>query len=146
MSNLLECIANGVKENAITEAQGREASDLFEASYDDLLKTMSPEAAAQAAGRQTFDQLKSDAAHNKRVKLLQIQRYRTLERGIDEFAGTPGKALQALVSVDPRATYSNLDNVYNSTRKAAFAEMSSILGRFRKGIVGQTSHRPSSLP
>lgn len=149
MSNLLECIANGVKENAITEAQGREASDLFEASYDDLLKTMSPEAAAQAAGRQTFDQLKSDAAHNKRVKLLQIQRYRTLERGFDEFSarpdGTPGKALQALVSTDPRATYSNLENVYNSTRKAAFAEMSSILGRFRKGIVGQTRHR-AELP
>ena len=141
MSDLLTCIANGITEGSITPEQGRAASDMFEDIRDALTDRMGPEAASNSAARQTFDQLAADAAHKKRTKLMQIQRYRSLERSMNEFeSDKPGKALQALISEDPRANYQNLDGVYDGTRKAVFAEMDQILGRYRKGVVGQTRY------
>ena len=141
MSDLLTCIANGITEGLITPEQGRAASDMFEDIRDALTDRMGPEAASSSAARQTFDQLAADAAHKKRTKLLQIQRYRSLERNMDEFeSDRPGKALQALISRDPRANFLNIESVYQSTRKQAFAQMDQILGRYRKGIVGQTRY------
>ena len=141
MSDLLTCIANGITEGSITPEQGRAASDMFEDIRDALTDRMGQEAASASAARQTFDQLAADAAHKKRTKLMQIQRYRSLERNMDEFeSDRPGKALQALVSRDPRANFLNIEGVYQSTRKQAFAQMDQILGRYRKGVIGQTRY------
>ena len=54
--SLRECIINGVKEGAITEARGKEAEDLFD---DFLARSAGDEA---AAATKTFDQLKHQAA------------------------------------------------------------------------------------
>ena len=141
MSDLLTCIANGMTEGLITPEQGRAASDMFEDIRDALTDRMGPEAASSSAARQTFDQLAADAAHKKRTKLMQIQRYRSLERNMDEFeSDRPGKALQALVARDKRANFQNIEGVYQSTRKQAFAQMAEILGRYRKGVIGQTRY------
>ena len=141
MSDLLTCIANGMTEGSITPEQGRAASDMFEDIRDALTDRMGPEAASNSAARQTFDQLAADAAHKKRTKLMQIQRYRSLERNMDEFeSDRPGKALQALVARDKRANFQNIEGVYQSTRKQAFAQMAEILGRYRKGVIGQTRY------
>ena len=141
MSDLLTCIANGMTEGLITPEQGRAASDMFEDIRDALTDRMGPEAASNSAARQTFDQLAADAAHKKRTKLMQIQRYRSLERNMDEFeSDRPGKALQALVARDKRANFQNIEGVYQSTRKQAFAQMAEILGRYRKGVIGQTRY------
>jgi len=141
MTDLLTCIANGITEGSITPEQGRAASDMFEDIRDALTDRMGPEAASASAARQTFDQLAADAAHKKRTKLMQIQRYRSLERNMDEFeSDRPGKALQALISRDPRANFLNIESVYQSTRKQAFAQMDQILGRYRKGVIGQTRY------
>lgn len=85
MTDLLTCIANGITEGSITPEQGRAASDMFENIRDALTDRMGPEAASASAARQTFDQLAADAAHKKRTKLMQIQRYRSLERNMNEF-------------------------------------------------------------
>ena len=141
MSDLLTCIANGITEGSITPEQGRAAGDMFEDIRDALTDRMGPEAASNSAARQTFDQLAADAAHKKRTKLMQISRYRSLERNMDEFeSARPGKALQALITHDPRANFLNIEGVYQSTRKQAFAQMDQILGRYRKGVVGQTRY------
>nr|AKH47275.1 hypothetical protein [uncultured marine virus] len=141
MTDLLTCIANGITEGSITPEQGRAASDMFENIRDALTDRMGPEAASASAARQTFDQLAADAAHKKRTKLLQIQRYRSLERNMNEFeSDRPGKALQALVARDKRANFQNIEGVYQSTRKQAFAQMAEILGRYRKGVIGQTRY------
>ena len=133
MSDLLVCIANGVQENLITEEQGKAASDLFTSLVDEVGEA--------AAARQTFDQLKADALHRKRIKLMQVQKFRQLQRNMNEFASDrPGKALQALIDGDPRANFVGIEGVYQATRKAAFAQMDQILGRYRKGVVGQTKY------
>ena len=84
--SLRECIAEGLAEGLITETQARDATDLFGEFEIQYRQKMSPEAAAQKAAQDTFEKLKGDAQHTKRVKLLQIQRYRGITKDLARYA------------------------------------------------------------
>ena len=79
------CIDAGVKEGVITDDQATVARTLFTELEAEYRATQSPEAAAAAAARDTFDKLKADAAHSKRLKLLQIKRFQALQKALGVF-------------------------------------------------------------
>tara|TARA_R100001163_G_scaffold65178_1_gene61482 strand:+ start:2516 stop:4990 length:2475 start_codon:yes stop_codon:yes gene_type:complete len=141
--SLKACISNGLDEGVISPDQAKQANELFDDLAIQYKEKMSPEAAEARAAKETFEQLKTDAGHKRRIKLLQIQRYKGLQNTLARYAdqSRPGKALQALVDVDIRAPYLDMDRLFKVIRNDAMSRMDAILGRYRKGIVGQTKHK-----
>lgn len=144
------CVEIGLSNGSITEDQARIANDLYAQLEMELQASMSPEAAAAAAARGAFDELKANAAHTRRVELLQAQRWKRLQIDLNGYRThkgkeRPGEALGALI--ENRQNWRHSDLVYreDSVRKFAMSRMISILGRFRRGMFGQTRNK-AELP
>ena len=73
--SLRDCIDEAEAAGDVTPDQARYSRDLFDAIYAENVKTMGPEEADAAAGRQTFNRMKADAAQSKRVKILQAVKF-----------------------------------------------------------------------
>ena len=133
--SLRECIINGVKEGAITEARGKEAEDLF----DDFLARSGGDEAA--AARKTFDQLKHQAARRRHLNMLRVKTFNRTRTEMGNFVPTfralmlkgkkptladvprPGKYMQSLVEGGEGTAKitKNLYGVYHATRSNALA-------------------------
>ena len=137
------CITNGVTDGLITNDQANKAYELFDDLHTQYKEKMSPAAAEAKAAQDTFNRIKSASAHKRRIKLMQIK---TMQNLTMELAGypkpnRPGLAIQALVSPDQFAKFSNLEKRFKVNQALLFGEMDAILGRFRKGVYGQTTHK-----
>ena len=149
---LRNCIVSGQKEGLITDEQAAEATDIYNQLELEYQGKMSPEAAAAAAGKDTFDQLKANVAHRRRVTLMQAGRWKALQRDLVGYRSAggkerPGAALTGLVERDHQSGryYSDLYYRQDAVRLAALSQMDAILGRFRRGMVGQTRNK-AELP
>ena len=149
--SLRECIINGVKEGAITEAQGKEAEDLFD---DFLTRSAGDEA---AAARKTFDQLKHQAARRRHLNMLRVKTFKRLSTEMNNYKPAfkalmrdglkvttadvprPGKYLQSLVDFEEGtgAFTKNLVGTYESVRSSAFAMFDEGLRQNRQALFGR---------
>lgn len=141
-----ECIINGQREGAITEDQARYARDLFEQNRADMIEELGQEGAAAAAARETFDQLKYEAARKKQLALLKIKKFKELNERLKNTTGLvtgdaqrPGLALQAMVAIDEsmKRFDSNLHSTYEATRRTALSRFSDGLRENRETITGR---------
>ena len=116
------CVINGQKEGLITEDQGAKALDTYQ-QLKMLYKESMPETSAESlAAKETFDILKYEAAHKRRVTLKQAAAWKRIKFDLDNYAGNPGKAAEALIAAhDVNANFARMDN---------------ILGTFRRGLFG----------
>ena len=141
-----ECIINGQREGAITEDQARYARDLFEQNRADMIEELGEEGAAAAAARETFDQLKYEAARKKQNALLSIKKFKETKERLKNTTGLvtgdaqrPGLALQAMVAIDesmPRFG-ANLHSTYEATRRTALSRFSDGLRANRETLTGR---------
>ena len=128
-----ECIINGQREGSITDNQARYARDLFEQNRADMIEELGQEGAAAAAARETFDQLKYEAARKKQLALLKIKKFKELNERLKNTTGSvtgdtqrPGLALQAMVAIDEsmKRFDANLHSTYEATRRTALSRFS----------------------
>ena len=131
------CVINGQKEGLITEDQGAKALDTYQ-QLKMLYKESMPETSAESlAAKETFDILKYEAAHKRRVTLKQAAAWKRIKFDLDNYAGNPGKAAEALIAAhDVNANFANLEKRTATVRNLAFARMDNILGTFRRGLFG----------
>jgi hypothetical protein len=141
-----ECIINGQREGSITDDQARYARDLFEQNRADMIEELGAEGAAAAAARETFDQLKYEAARKKQLALLKIKKFKELNERLKNTTGLvtgdaqrPGLALQAMVAIDEsmKRFDSNLHSNYEATRRTALSRFSDGLRANRETITGR---------
>ena len=141
-----ECIINGQREGSITEDQARYARDLFEQNRADMIEELGQEGAAAAAARETFDQLKYEAAQKKQLALLKIKKFKELNERLKNTTGLvtgdtqrPGLALQAMVAIDEsmKRFDANLHSTYEATRRTALSRFSDGLRANRETITGR---------
>jgi hypothetical protein len=141
-----ECVINGNAEGAITNEQARYARDLFEQNRADMIEELGEEGAAAAAARETFDQLKYEAARKRQNSLLAIKRFKILNERLKNTTGLvtgsaqrPGLAMQAMVAIDEsmKRFDSNLHSTYEATRRTALSRFSDGLRENRQTITGQ---------
>ena len=147
-----ECIVNGVEEGAIKQGQAKVAQDLF---LDELDATAGNEI---EAARNTFAQLKRDAARKKHLTIKRVQRFAALSNEMKEYIPAfqkkfvldngkvtyqnlprPGKYLQSLVDFEegtPRFT-TNLVGTYKAVRGNAFAMFDQGLMKNRQALTGR---------
>ena len=141
-----ECIINGQREGSITDDQARYARDLFEQNRADMIEELGEQGAAEAAARETFDQLKYEAARKKQNALLSIKKFKETKERLKNTTGLvtgdaqrPGLALQAMVAIDesmPRFG-ANLHSTYEATRRTALSRFSDGLRANRETITGR---------
>lgn len=148
--SLRDCIAEAEAAGDVTPEQARYSRDLFDAIYDENVKTMGPEEADAAAGRQTFDRMKADAAHAKRVKILQAVKFQARAQDMlayPELRGTfrPGRALQALIEADNSSRGVSLAYYQRGVEKELFAHMDNVLYEFRRTVTGGERNRATQL-
>jgi len=141
-----ECVINGNAEGAITNEQARYARDLFEQNRADMIEELGEEGAAAAAARETFDQLKYEAARKRQNSLLAIKRFKILNERLKNTTGLvtgsaqrPGLAMQSMVAIDEsmKRFDSNLHSTYEATRRTALSRFSDGLRENRQTITGQ---------
>ena len=141
-----ECIINGQREGSITDNQARYARDLFEQNRADMIEELGEQGAAEAAARETFDQLKYEAARKKQIALLKIKKFKALNERLKNTTGLvtgdaqrPGLALQAMVAIDEsmKRFDSNLHSTYEATRRTALSRFSDGLRANRETITGR---------
>ena len=154
--SLRDCLDIASNDGDITPEQTVYVRDLYDAIYDENLQTMSPEQADIAAGKQTYDKMKADAAHAKRVKILQavkftaraedMLRYPDLKKLVgSETIMRPGKALQALVEADNRSQGVSLKYYEEAVQNQLFANMDAVLFEFRRTITGGQRNKATQL-
>ena len=133
-----ECIANAAADGDITATQAQEVRDLFDAVRGDLARDLGAEAAESQAARVTYDRLKADVAHRRRVKILNMQAFRARQADMAGYsqAGRPGKALSALISRDARSRATSLEFYQRAVEKDLYARMDSLLYEFRLSVTG----------
>ncbi len=141
-----ECVINGNAEGAITNEQARYARDLFEQNRADMIEELGEEGAAAAAARETFDQLKYEAARKRQNSLLAIKRFKILNERLKNTTGIvtgsaqrPGLAMQAMVAIDEsmKRFDSNLHSSYMAARHLAMSRFSDGLRANRQTITGR---------
>ena len=141
-----ECIINGQREGSITEDQARYARDLFEQSRADMIEELGEQGAAEAAARETFDQLKYEAARKKQIALLKLKKFKELNERLKNTTGLvtgaaqrPGLALQAMVAIDEsmKRFGANLHSTYEATRRTALSRFSDGLRANRETLTGR---------
>jgi hypothetical protein len=148
--SLRDCIDEAEAAGDVTPEQARYSRDLFDAIYDENVKTMGPEEADAAAGRQTFDRMKADAAHSKRVKILQAVKFEARAKELldyPELGGVlrPGRALQALVEGDQRSRGVSLAYYQSGVEAELFSHLDQVLFEFRKTLTGGNRNRATQL-
>ena len=141
-----ECIINGQREGSITDDQARYARDLFEQSRANMIEELGADGAAAAAGRETFDQLKYEAARRKQNTLLKVKKFKELNARLKDVTGLttgdrqrPGLALQSMIAIDesmPRFG-ANLHSTYEATRRTALSRFSDGLRANRQTMTGR---------
>ncbi len=141
-----ECVINGNAEGAITNEQARYARDLFEQNRADMIEELGEEGAAAAAARETFDQLKYEAARKRQNSLLAIKRFKILNERLKNTTGLvtgsaqrPGLAMQSMVAIDEsmKRFDSNLHSSYMAARHLAMSRFSDGLRANRQTITGR---------
>ena len=148
--SLRDCIDEAEAAGDVTPDQARYSRDLFDAIYAENVKTMGPEEADAAAGRQTFNRMKADAAQSKRVKILQAVKFDARAKEImayPELGGImrPGRALQALVEGDQRSRGVSLAYYQSGVEAELFSHLDQVLFEFRKTITGGNRNRATQL-
>jgi hypothetical protein len=134
------CVINGENEGVITKEQSAKALDTYEQLKLQYKETLPEQTAEAQAAKDTFDALKNEAAHKRRITLKQAQAWKRIKKNIDEFAGDPGKAAQAIIAAhDGRARFANLEKRTQTISRQAFQRMDNILGTFRRGLTGAKS-------
>ena len=81
-----DCIVNGQREGNITTEQAEELNKIYDQLFIQFSKNDTPENAGIRAGKETFDQVKYNAMHKRRVKLLQLRAWKQALINIDEYA------------------------------------------------------------
>jgi len=138
-----DCVVNANKEGKMSDEQKAYADEVYDQLEMEFAKSSSPENAASRAAKETFDILKAETAHKKRVKLLQIMAHKRIMDFIDRYPGNPGKAMQALIAInDPFAKgVSNLEARSGAINRYYLGYMNEVLAKFGKGVSGRTRNK-----
>lgn len=150
--SFLECIANAKTEKdadgqpVMTEAQAREAKDLFEELEKEYTGKMGRAAASAKAARDAFDVLEREAFERKRRKLLQAQNWKQIKLNLDQYRNAQGevdiaRAAEALFAKDKTSKYSSIELREAAVERAATAKTYEILATFRRNMVGEVRNK-----
>ena len=132
------CIINGQDEGIITKEQAAELLESYEQMKLDLSDTMPAAMAEAKAAKDTFDIVKYNVDHKRRVSLKQAAKWRSIKLDIESYPGDAGKAAQALIAAhDINAKYPNLEKRTQTIARLAFARMDEVLKTFKRGLFGQ---------
>jgi len=138
-----DCIVNGQREGNITTEQAEELNKIYDQLFIQFSKNDTPENAGIRAGKETFDQVKYNAMHKRRVKLLQLRAWKQALINIDEYPGDPGKAYQAIIANDNIGTFSNLEGRRASLRNQYFGMLTKLLNEYGRNAVGNVRNKSS---
>lgn len=141
-----DCIVNATSEGVIDETQAKNIQDIFDGHVERNKAKMPASAAEAQAARDTFDQLSYEAARKKRTKLLQARTYQQVKQNIESYRTINGEqdigqAATALLDPDGVAKYSSVSQRIESVKQLAFSRMDTILGTFRRNLIGETRNK-----
>ena len=101
--------------NITRDAKAEDLNKIYDQYFLEFSKTETAENAAIRAGKQTFDEVKYNAIHKKRVKLLQAKAWKQALLNIEKYPGDAAKAYQAMIANDNIANFSSLEARYAFT-------------------------------
>jgi len=151
------CIDNAAAAGDITPDQERYVRDLFDAIYDENASSMGPIEAETVSAKQAYSKMKADAAHAKRVKILQAVKFDARAKEMMQYPELPsilrpgktimrpGAALQALVEGDQRSRGISLEYYQRGVENELFAQLDELTYEFRKTISGGARNRVTQL-
>jgi len=137
MSDLTQCIANGLAEGALTPEQAAEARDTYQTLFDGLEGVVRPDEQARLAAKQTFDKLEREAMERKRQARLTQSAIARLDQEMESYAGRDKPAaLLAYFHDDGFAQYTNIRDRKLAVQGIIAAEMGEMQLDFMRGIFG----------
>ncbi|MCP3730443.1 hypothetical protein M9978_08375 [Sphingomonas sp. MG17] len=146
------CVPDLIARGKIGEKHAGEVRAL----YDDLLRQydgrMGREAAEALATQQALAAWEKGLKQGRREKLLQLKRQmamlaeaRTGYRGADPQGVISGKAMEAFLAYDGRASYANVEYREEAIRKLALGQLYGLLERHRADLLGNVRHKSDLL-
>jgi len=141
-----ECIVNAQAEGTITEAQAKEARDLLDELEEQYQGKMGSGQASSQAARDTFDALERQAFERKRKKLLTAKAWQQVSFNMSQYKDRLGRsnpfaAAVAHLEQDGMSRFSSVTQREDAIKGMAFAEMSQVLGTFRRNLVGEVRQK-----
>lgn len=136
-----DCIVNGQREGNITRTQAEDLNKIYDQYFLEFSKTDTAENAAIRAGKQTFDEVKYNAIHKKRVKLLQAKAWKQALLNIEKYPGDAAKAYQAMIANDNIANFSSLEARYASLRNQYMGMLTELLKEYGRNAVGNVRNK-----
>lgn len=136
------CIDDAEREGALTPEQAKEARDLFTELEDSYQGRMNKQQATSQAGADALKAMQVKVALRKRQRILQLKTWQRISKDMDDYrtgAGAPNpyRAATAHFEQDGTSRFSSAIQRKAEIEGRAFAEMSAVLGTFRRNIVGE---------
>lgn len=146
--SLTVCIPDLIARGKVPEKYAGEVRAL----YDELLAQhegrMGPEAAEALATKQALAAWEKGLKQGRREKLLALKRQgamlalaRTGYRGADPQGIISGKAMEAFLAYDGKASYANVEYRERAIRGEALGNLYDLLARHRADLIGNVRHK-----
>jgi len=144
--SLDKCIDNAEAEGTITKDQADTARNTYQDLFNEYRKSMSEEAAAAKAARDSFNAVEQEVIERKRQKLLQARATQRIINDIESYTtplGTtdPYKGAVALMEQDVNSRYSSIAQRQQAVQQVALAKMNEFLATFKRNLVGSVRNK-----
>lgn len=141
--SFLECINNGEKEGKLTKDQAEKARAMFSEFEQSNARTMTPDEAAAAASRDTFDALDAEAKERKRRVILQHNAQRAALKDVKSYKGDRvSRGISYLLerSEEGIAPFRTAEGLRKSYRAFAHSKIDNVFAEMKKtAVLGRTT-------